>query len=426
MFADTGLQITQHGQRHLGAVIGSLSFRESYVEHKIDNWIEIKILSSIARSHPHAAMVAFTHGLVNKWQYLMRTIDGIKHLFDPLEDAIKFHLIPALTNQEPPSQLVRELLHLPTRHGGLGIINPSTICEDQYGNSQHISNPLKQMIIGHQNTSQVLDTAECKSHVHDERRKGLIAKAKEVRESLPAILQRAMDLASETDASSWLASLPIIDHGFYLNKGEFYDAISIRYRWSLMNTPGTCTFGLPFSIDHAMICLHGGMTIRRHNDIRDLTGKWLKEVCHDVECEPHLQFLSGEQIHPNSANLNDDARTDIRARGFWRRGKCAFFDVRVFHPNAQSYRSSKIETLYRRHENLKKREYGDRIREVENGSFTPLVFATTGGLSRETTIFYKRLAELMSISRNAKYHETISWMRRKLSFSLVKSAIMCR
>ena len=171
--------------------------------------------------------------------------------------------------------------------------------------------------------------------------------------------------------------------------------------------------------------LYGGMTIRRHNDIRDLTGKWLKEVCHDVECDPHLQSLSGEQIHPNSANLNDDTRTDIRARGFWRRGHCAFFDVRVFHPNAQSYRSSKIETLYRRHENLKKREYGDRIREVENGSFTPLVFATTGGLSRETTIFYKRLAELMSISRNAKYHETISWMRRKLSFPLVKSAIMC-
>ena len=104
---------------------------------------------------------------------------------------------------------------------------------------------------------------------------------------------------------------------------------------------------------------------------------------------------------------------------------CAFFDVRVFHPNAQSYRSSKIETLYRRHENLKKREYGDRIREVENGSFTPLVFATPGGWSRETTIFYKRLAEFMSISRNAKYRETISWMRRKLSFSLVKSAIMC-
>ena len=132
---------------------------------------------------------------------------------------------------------------------------------------------------------------------------------------------------------------------------------------------------------------------------------------------PPIKSLSGEQIHSSSANLNDDAQTDIRA-GFWRGGQCAFFDVRVFHPNAQSYGSFKIETLYRRHGNLKKREYGDRIREVENSSLTPMGFATTGGLSRETTIFYRRLAELMSISRNAKYHETIFWMRRKLSFSL--------
>ena len=104
LFADTGIQITQHGQRHLGAVIGSLSFRESYVKHKIDNWIEeIKILSSIARSHPHAAMAVFTHGLVNKWQYLMRTNDGIKHLFDPLEDAIKLHLIYSCLDQSGAS-----------------------------------------------------------------------------------------------------------------------------------------------------------------------------------------------------------------------------------------------------------------------------------------------------------------------------------
>ena len=30
-----------------------------------------------------------------------------------------------------------------------------------------------------------------------------------------------------------------------------------------------------------------------------------------------------------------------------------------------------------------KREYGDRFRNVEYGSFTPLVFSTFGGLGRE-------------------------------------------
>ena len=52
-----------------------------------------------------------------------------------------------------------------------------------------------------------------------------------------------------------------------------------------------------------------------------------------------------------------------------------------------------LSALYRMHENAKKREYGARIREVEWAAFTPLVLSTTGGMARECTIFYKRLAD---------------------------------
>ena len=51
-------------------------------------------------------------------------------------------------------------------------------------------------------------------------------------------------------------------------------------------------------------------------------------------------------------------------------------------------------SAYRRHEQAKKREYGQRIREVERGVFTPLVLSTTGGMGREVTTFYKRLADM--------------------------------
>ena len=76
-----------------------------------------------------------------------------------------------------------------------------------------------------------------------------------------------------------------------------------------------------------------------------------------------------------------EARVDIRAKGFWNRQQNAFFDVRVFHPNASSYRNTEIPALYRQQENAKKREYGDRIREGEYAVFTPLVFPTTVGPS---------------------------------------------
>ena len=195
----------------------------------------------------------------------------------------------------------------------------------------------------------------------------------------------------------------------------------------MRNSPSHCVCGAMFSTDHAMTCSHGGLTITRHkmNDIRDITANWLSEVCRNVEREPPLLPLTGENIVPLSANRHDDARADIRATGFWGHQQCAFFDVRVFHPNAQSYCHSSIPSLYRCHEQTKKREYGDRIREVENGSFTPLVFATTGGMGREATLFYKRLADQISKKSNTTYCKTMAWIRCTLSFSLLRSAVMC-
>ena len=163
----------------------------------------------------------------------------------------------------------------------------------------------------------------------------------------------------------------------------------------------------------------------RHNDIQDITANWLSEVCHDVEREPPLLPLTGETIIPQSANRRDDARADIRARGFWGRQQSAFFDIRVFHPNAPSYRHTSISAMYRRHEQAKKREYGDRIREVEMASFTPLVFATTGGMGREASAFYRPLADLMAANNNSTYSTTMAWMRCVLSFSLLRAAVMC-
>ena len=53
--------------------------------------------------------------------------------------------------------------------------------------------------------------------------------------------------------------------------------------------------------------------------------------------EPVLQDISGEQLSRWSYKAQD-ARLDIHVLGFWERHRSAFFDVRVFHPNAESYK----------------------------------------------------------------------------------------
>ena len=80
------------------------------------------------------------------------------------------------------------------------------------------------------------------------------------------------------------------------------------------------------------------------------------------------------------------ARLDVSARGLWGPMEKAFFDVRIFHPNATSNRSKTLPQLYQAHENEKKRTYNQRIIEVEHASFTPLVFSTSGGESPECLV----------------------------------------
>ena len=100
-----------------------------------------------------------------------------------------------------------------------------------------------------------------------------------------------------------------------------------------------------------------------------------------------MQPITAETFPYATANTADDALLDVKARGFWCRGQDVFFDVRVFYPNAFSYRTLSLSSTYKRHEDIdaKKHEYGNRVREVEHGVFTPLVFTSTGGMGREAT-----------------------------------------
>ena len=199
--------------------------------------------------------------------------------------------------------------------------------------------------------------------------------------------QRALDLASAKGASNWLTTRPLQEHGFALHKSAFHDAMALRYGWSPQQTPAHCACGTSFSVEHALCCPKGGLPSIRHNEIRDLTATLLTEVCSQVAVEPELQPVS-QQDYPASANIQDGARLDIAMNGFWGgRSERCFVDVRVFNPLAASNASSSLASCYRRHENIKKRAYAQRIREEEQASFTPLVMSASGGLAHEASVF---------------------------------------
>lgn len=152
----------------------------------------------------------------------------------------------------------------------------------------------------------------------------------------------------------------------------------------------------------------------------------MKEVTYDVTTEPVLQPITTEQLSGRCANREDGARLDIAARGFWGCGaQRAFFDVRVFNPSAPTHRDTQPSTLYQRNEREKRRQYQERVCEVERGSFTPLVFATTGGMGSNASTTYKRLASLLATKRKESYSLTMALIRAQLSFALLRSAVLC-
>ena len=127
-----------------------------------------------------------------------------------------------------------------------------------------------------------------------------------------------------------------------------------------------------------------------------------------------------------TANVEEGARLDIKTQGFWGNDRqCAYFDVRVFNPLAHTYHFLPMATCYRRNEQEKRRAYDQRVREVEHGCFSPLVFSVSGGMGPTAKVVYKKLAAMIASKHSQPYSQTINWLRCRLSFSLLQSSIMC-
>ena len=426
LFRDSRVQITTDGHRLLGAPVGSPEFCKAYLEDAINSWKhQLNNLASVARIQPHAAYAAFTHGFIGKWTFLARTAEITGERFQPLEDIIRGTLIPRLTGRAPPGDGVRELLALPARLGGLGLINPTTALAKEQERSVQTCAPLIDLIKQQQpSLGEVCHQVAHNRTVASARRRLDIAKAAvSLRATLPPPLQRTMDVFSDKGASHWLTAVPVSSHGFSLPKSSFRDALCMRYNWQPDHLPSHCPCGQAFSVDHALSCSTGGYSVLRHNELRNFTASILQEVCHDVALEPPLRPLDGEQL-PRSANLTKEARLDISARGFWddRFARC-LFDVRVFHPNAPSAISTPLASQYRKHESSKRRQYEQRVREVEGASFVPLVFSSAGGMGPACATTFKRLASLMSDKLEIDYSAMLNWLRCRASFALLRSSI---
>ena len=190
----------------------------------------IRCLAIIAVTQPHAAYSALTHGLMNKWTYLSRTIPDIGPQLRPLNDALRSALFTALTGRPPPSDLECKLFALPARLGALGLSIPSRSATLELHSSPLVTSVLCDHILSqdYEYGYEII----IKQQVCQQKNAKTSADAEEVCELLPASLRRAVDLAKEKGSLTWLTALPLVEYGFAPHSGAFHDAINVHL-WKL-------------------------------------------------------------------------------------------------------------------------------------------------------------------------------------------------
>ena len=354
----------------------------------------------------------------------MRTIENVENFMLPLDKVIKQKLIPVLFNDFQISEELRSLIALLCKLGGMGIINPVEIANEEYVNSRELTKKLTNLIIQQEHSYTVSEDQikKIRSKIQKKRMEKQQRTLSSLRDKMSYMEIRLNDLAQEQGSSSWLTVLSIKQLGFNLTKSDFWDAVRLRYGLPLKGLPSHCGCSKPYNVQHAIACKKGGFVTLRHNELRGNIAEMLEEVTSDVKVESALQPLSGEEI---KGNQSDEARSDTSARGFWIRGQRAFFDIRVLDPNAQRHQSKTLRKCYEINQQEKKREYSSRILNVEQGTFTPPVLSATGGMGRECSMFVKKLSQLISIKRKEELSVVTYGIRCKISFALLRSCLLC-
>lgn len=97
--------------------------------------------------------------------------------------------------------------------------------------------------------------------------------------------------------------------------------------------------------------------------------------------------------------------------------------IRVTHVNSTSQAGKNTTSIFKSHEANKKREYLQRVMDIEHGVFTPLVFGTNGGMGKEFQMFIKHLSTTLAEKNNKSYADTCTWIRTRVSIEILKFAI---
>ena len=193
----------------------------------------------------------------------------------------------------------------------------------------------------------------------------------------------------------------------------------MRYSKPLLQLPGLCDgCGKRFSLDHGLNCPNGGNVIRRHNEIRDVTGQLASLAYGHVTTEPVVRS-------PGTGGSDDGGLVcDLAVRGVWNPQTDVLLDFKVVNTDASSYVNRPVRSVLESAATAKKIKHKQACAD-RRADFTPFVCSTDGAVHREGQHFLRRLAARLATKWEMPYARVMNFVRTRLSIAILRATGHC-
>ena len=257
--------------------------------------------------------------------------------------------------------------------------------------------------------------------------------------TLPKAEQQRLDRICNTGL--WLSAFPTLLGRTVLSAQEWRDNLSLRFDITPPGIPAFCDgCKQSASLAHLLHCPNGGLTKRRHDELRDELRHIARQVFppNALTDNPRLGPPSGPTLQhgPNvrqsaqqpsaPSNATDEEKSEEKLEGdlgictLFENGTTAIIDIRVVNMDARTHFTRKPDSVVTSIEKAKISKYAEACTSRRE-SFHPFVSSADGMLGPQADKVLQRLARLISDSTERPYSVTMNFLRLRMSIAVAKT-----
>jgi hypothetical protein len=198
-----------------------------------------------------------------------------------------------------------------------------------------------------------------------------------------------------------------------------------------------------------MTCGYGGMSIGRHDEVRDVVGILSQQALKNsaVRVEPMIHPIRSVQVSESEESdddMTDDEdqnteqtepsevhvirenqnRGDLEVRGLDKEGISTIIDITVIDTDSPSYLSLHPMEVLRKKAIEKRKKHEDACKQ-NNKLFIPFVMSVDGCFDEEAKRCLKNIASRMSEKWDAPFSVVANYVYSRVSIALVKANNRC-